>query len=475
MNMVNFVQSFNNVLWNYILLIVLIGCGVYTTIKLKFPQFTRLFPAMAQLIRDIKNDVEVEEGEMTPFQSLSTAVAAQVGTGNIIGVATAVAMGGPGAAFWMIISGFFGMTVIFSEAVLAQKYRGERAGEVVGGPAYYIQKGLKNKKVSKFLSYTFAVLCIFALGVVGVMVQSNAVVTSFRDSLGINPLISAVVLVGIVSGVILGGANRIGKFTEMIVPTMAVLYILGGLITVVLNIDLLIPVLRDIVVGAFKPEAIYGGALGIGMQTAIRFGLARGLFSNEAGMGSTPHSHAIAKTDHPVKQGFIAMIGVFMSTFVICLTTVMMNLMSGSYGQYVNGEINQIIMTQTGFSNVFGSLGGPFLSIALAFFSLTTIVGWSFFAEANVKFITSNKWVLRVFRLVVFGALFAGQYISGEFVWELADMAMGMMALPNIIALFFLTKDVVEVYNDYKYKENNGLELMYDYNITINPDTKTLG
>nr|WP_244325442.1 alanine:cation symporter family protein [Dolosigranulum pigrum] len=252
-------------------------------------------------------------------------------------------------------------------------------------------------------------------------------------------------------------------------------YILGGLITVVLNIDLLIPVLRDIVVGAFKPEAIYGGALGIGMQTAIRFGLARGLFSNEAGMGSTPHSHAIAKTDHPVKQGFIAMIGVFMSTFVICLTTVMMNLMSGSYGQYVNGEINQIIMTQTGFSNVFGQLGGPFLSIALAFFSLTTIVGWSFFAEANVKFITSNKWVLRVFRLVVFGALFAGQYISGEFVWELADMAMGMMALPNIIALFFLTKDVVEVYNDYKYKEKNGLELTYDYNITINPDTKTLG
>ena len=153
----------------------------------------------------------------------------------------------------------------------------------------------------------------------------------------------------------------------------------------------------------------------------------------------------------------------------------MMNLMSGSYGQYVNGEINQIIMTQTGFSNVFGSLGGPFLSIALAFFSLTTIVGWSFFAEANVKFITSDKWVLRVFRLVVFGALFAGQYISGEFVWELADMAMGMMALPNIIALFFLTKDVVEVYNDYKYKEKNGLELTYDYNITINPDTKTLG
>lgn len=465
--MLELIQSFNNVLWNYILLFVLLGYGIYITIKLRFPQFTRLFPAIGKLLKGIKEGVEVEEGQMTPFQSLATAVAAQVGTGNIVGVATAIAMGGPGAAFWMLVSGFFGMPTIFAEAVLAQKYRGVKNGEVVGGPAYYIQKGIKNKTLSKIMSYFFAIMAIIALGFVGILVQSNAVVTSFQDSLGVNPMISAIILLIIVVIIVSGGTQLIGRFSETAVPIMGGLYVLGGIVIIALNLNMVIPALELIVVGAFRPEAIMGGALGIGFQTALRFGLARGLFSNEAGMGSTPHSHAVAKTDHPVNQGFIAMIGVFMSTFVICVTTVIANLLSGSYEQYVTGEISQIVMTQTGFSNVFSTLGGPFLSISLASFSLTTIIGWCFFAEANVKFFTANRKAVLLFRIGVFAAVFAGQFIAGDMVWELADFAMGLMALPNIIALFFLTKDVTEIYNDYKYKEKNGLEMTYDYDVEI--------
>lgn len=457
------VDLVNSVLWNYILLVGLVGIGVYLTVRLKFPQFKRVWPALKKMLLDIKNKVPAAEGQMTPFQSLSTAIAAQVGTGNIVGVATAIAAGGPGAAFWMLLSAFFGMATIFAEAVLAQVYRETENGELVGGPAYYIKNGL-NKK---WLAYLFAGICIIALGIVGLMVQSNSVVVSLNEAFGLDKTWITIGLVAVVGAILTGGMERIASFTEKVVPVMAFAYIFGSTLIVILNIGQLIPAIGMIFQGAFTPSAIGGGALGITIQQAIRFGLARGLFSNEAGMGSTPHSHAVAATDHPAEQGFVAMIGVFIATFIICLATVLVNLTSGSYDPTISaGEMSTqaTLMTQRGFEAGFGSVGGKFLSVALTFFSLTTIVGWYFFAESNVKFFTHNKTIIGSFKFVALFFIFIGYFIDPDFVWALADMSMGLMALPNIIALLLLSNTAIDVLADYdKCKKDNKVEWEYEY------------
>lgn len=450
MEAINMIVEFvNKILWDYILIIALLGIGIFMTIKLKFPQFTRLFPALKKMVAGIVNKEKVEEGKMTPVQALATAVAAQVGTGNIVGVATAIAAGGPGAAFWMLISSFFGMSTIFSEAVLAQKYRETKDGDLVGGPAYYIKNGLK----CKWLSMIFAVACIVALGVVGIMVQSNSVAGSVSNAFGIPSISVTIVLAIIVTLILMGGMGRIATFAETVVPVMAMAYILGSFIIIAMNLQNFIPAIKSIFVGAFAPQAIGGGTLGIALQQTIRYGLARGLFSNEAGMGSTPHSHAVANAKHPAEQGFTAMIGVFISTFLICLSTVMVNLVSGSYDATVPAvkmTETATIMTQSGFAAGFGNFGGMFLSVCLSFFSLTTIVGWYFFAESNVKAVFNSKArTLNTFKFIAIVALVVGTLIDATFVWKLADMFMGIMAVPNIIALFLLSKEVCKILEDY--------------------------
>lgn len=458
------VDFVNTILWDYVLIFGLIGIGVFMTVKLNFLQFTRVMPALKKMIVDIVKKKPVEEGKMSPFQALSTAVAAQVGTGNIVGVATAIAAGGPGAAFWMIVSAFFGMATIFSESVLAQKYREIKDGELTGGPAYYIKNGLKSKGLAMF----FAITCIIALGIVGVMVQSNSVAGSVSDAFGIPILPITIVLTVVVALILMGGMGRIASFSEKVIPVMAGLYILGSLLIMILNIQAFIPAIKSIFIGAFSPQAIGGGVLGVTIQQTVRFGLARGLFSNEAGMGSTPHSHAVADVDHPAEQGFTAMIGVFISTFIICLSTVMINLVSGAYNpnipaaEMVEGAT---IMTQNGFAAGFGSFGGMFLSICLSFFSLTTIVGWYFFAESNVKFVFNSKPItVNTFKAFALTALVIGTMIDATFVWELADMFMGLMAIPNIIVLFLLSKEVKEILYDYdKCVENGHIHWEYQY------------
>lgn len=457
------IKYLNIALWDYILLFGLVGLGIYLTILLKFPQFKRVFPALKRLIKDIINKVEVPEGRMTPFQSLATAIAAQVGTGNIIGVATAVASGGPGAAFWMMISAFFGMSTIFAEAVLAQKYRELNNGELVGGPAYYIKNGLKNKT----LSYIFAFFCVVALGVVGIMVQSNSVAVSVSTSFNLPKVWVSVGLLAVVAAVLTGGMERIAGFTEKIVPVMAFAYVFGAILIIIFYRSNIIPAIKMVFEGAFNPKAINGGILGIGIQEAIRFGVARGLFSNEAGMGSTPHSHAVAGADHPAEQGFIAMIGVFISTFLICMCTVLVSLTSGSYDPTIPAatmEKTATLMTQTGFANGFGSFGEIFLSVSLSFFSLTTIVGWYFFAESNVKLLVNkNKKIVGMFKFVVLAFLLYGTTLQEGFVWDLADTAMGLMALPNVIAIFFLAKEAREILRDYDRQIKSGKPLHYNY------------
>lgn len=453
MNFTDIVKVISDFLWNYILLFALLGVGIFLSFKLKFPQVTKLWASVKKLIQDIRNKVEVAEGSMTPLQSLATAVAAQVGTGNIVGVATAIAAGGPGAAFWMIVSAFFGMSTIFSEAVLAQFYRESKDGQLVGGPAYYIKNGLK----SKALSVIFAILCIVALGIVGVMVQSNSIVSSLNEAVGLSKPFITIGLAAIVGVILIGGMQRIAKFSEKVVPVMAFAYILGSIVIILMNLGSFLPTLKLIFVGAFTPQAIGGGVLGITVQEAARFGLARGLFSNEAGMGSTPHSHAVAQNDHPADQGFIAMIGVFISTFLICMSTVMVNMVSGSYNMTIPAsEMSKdaTLMTQQGFVNGFGTFGGIFLSLSLSAFALTTIVGWYFFAESNVKFLAGNKkFLISGFKAVAIAFLVIGPLLDPDLIWNLADLFMGAMALPNIIALFALSgmsKRILDHYDQYK-------------------------
>lgn len=462
----------NTILWDYVLIFGLIGVGIFMTIRLKFPQFTRLFPALKQMINGIIKKEKVEEGKMSPFQALSTAVAAQVGTGNIVGVATAIAAGGPGAAFWMLVSAFFGMATIFSESVLAQKYRETKDGELVGGPAYYIKNGLKSKGLAIF----FSISCIVSLGIVGIMVQSNSVAGSVSSAFGVPVIAVTIGLALVVALILMGGMGRIASFAETVVPIMAGAYILGSIIIILMNIGDFVPALKSIFVGAFTPGAIGGGVLGITVQQTIRFGLARGLFSNEAGMGSTPHSHAVADVKHPAEQGFTAMIGVFISTFLICLSTVMVNIASGSYNtnipaaQMVEGAT---VMTQNGFAIGFGTFGGMFLSICLSFFSLTTIVGWYFFAESNVKYLFNSKpLTINTFKGLVLTALVIGTMIDATFVWELADMSMGIMALPNIIALFLLSKEVRFILDDYDSKMLSG-NLCWEYEYENSEEKKS--
>ncbi|MGI6507398.1 MAG: alanine/glycine:cation symporter family protein [Saccharofermentanales bacterium] len=457
--MIEVLTTIKDFLWDYVLLFALIGIGIYMSIRLRFPQVTRLFPSIGKLIRDIKNKVPAQEGRMTPFQSLATAIAAQVGTGNIVGVATAIASGGPGAAFWMMLSAFFGMSTIFSEAVLAQFYRQEKDGQYVGGPAYYIRKGMK----SKWLSVLFAIFTIIALGIVGLMVQSNAIVTSLSESFKLSGTWITIGLTAIVGVILTGGMQRIAVFSERVVPVMAFAYILGSVIIIFMNLGMFLPALKMIFVGAFTPQAIGGGVLGITIQRAIQLGLARGLFSNEAGMGSTPHSHAVASTDHPAEQGFIAMIGVFVSTFMICLATVMVNLTSGSYDPTIpaaEAAKSATLMTQRGFASGFGSFGGTFLSISLASFALTTIIGWYFFAESNVIMLAGEKKsIIGMFRIIALGFLVVGTLLDGEIIWMLADLFTGLMALPNIVALLFLSGIAKKLLDHYdKCKKENQLK-----------------
>ena len=446
----------NTILWDYLLIFGLVGIGVYMTIKLKFPQFTRLFPALKKMVAGVVKKEKVEEGKMTPFQALSTAVAAQVGTGNVVGVATAIAAGGPGAAFWMLISAFFGMATIFSEAVLAQKYRETRDGELVGGPAYYIKNGLK----SKGLAMTFAVVGIFTMGIVGTMVQSNSVATSVSTAFNVPIVAVTIGLAIIVALILMGGMGRIASFAETVVPIMAGAYLIGSILIIVFNLGSVIPALKSIFVGAFKPQAIGGGVLGITLQQTIRYGMARGLFSNEAGIGSTPHSHAVADAEHPAEQGFTAMIGVFISTFLVCVSTVIVNLVSGSYDPSIPAaEMTKSasIMTQNGFMAGFGTFGAMFLSICLSFFSLTTIIGWYFFAESNVKFVFNGKpSTVNIFKGIVLASLVVGCLTAADFIWELVDLSTGILAIPNIIALFLLSKDVRSILDDYDKKALKG-------------------
>lgn len=339
------------------------------------------------------------------------------------------------------------MATIFAEAVLAQIYKEDINGEVRGGPAFYISKGLKCKGLAVFFSITI----IIALGFVGNMVQANSIGEAFKEAFGINPIIMGAITVVIAGLIFRGGVKQIASFTEKVVPFMAVLYMVGGLYILLSNLSGTIHGIEMIFVGAFNPRAATGGLLGVGVKQAVRYGVARGLFSNEAGMGSTPHAHAIAKVRNPIDQGIIAMFGVFFDTFIILTITALIILSNVQ----IDGKMTGISLTQFAFKQGMGQLGTIFVAVALLFFAFSTIIGWYFFGEANIRYLFSSKKSVDIYSYVVLVFIFLGCLLKVELVWELADMFNGLMVLPNIIALIGLSSVVKKGLEEYNRREGD--------------------
>jgi AGCS family alanine or glycine:cation symporter len=438
------VGAVNTVLWDYALLFLLVATGIYFTIRLRFVQVRKFGEGMRRLFRgfSLKGAKAGKEG-MSQFQALTTAIAAQVGTGNITGCATALYSGGPGAIFWMWVSAFFGMSTIYSEAVLAQKYRTtDSDGQVTGGPIYYIKAAFQNK-FGKFLAGFFSIAIILALGFMGNMVQSNSIGDAFHTAFGVPKLVIGIICAVIAAFIFIGGVSRIASFTEKIVPIMAFFYIIGCLVILCINHDALLGAFQSIFVCAFNPKAMFGGALGLGVQQAMRYGVARGLFSNEAGMGSTPHAHAMAKVEKPQDQGVVAMIGVFIDTFVVLTMTALVILTSGML-EPVTGELQGTALAQAAFNQAFGSFGNAFVAICMFFFAFSTIIGWYFFGETNIKALFGKK-ATKVYAVIVVCFIIVGSMLKVDLVWNLSDMFNGLMVLPNLIGLLALSGLVVKI------------------------------
>ncbi len=450
--MLEFVKAVNEWMWGLILLIILCGTGIFFTIRLKFIQVRKFGEGCRLVFGHFKSSGgERKEGEMTPFQSLATAIAAQVGTGNLTGAATALIAGGPGAIFWMWVSAFFGMATIYGEATLAQEYKTKKDGEVTGGPVYYIHQAFKGT-FGRVLAVIFAVFIILALGFMGNMVQSNSIGAAFSGvfesrNMNIPPVAIGILLAVIAAFIFVGGTTRLAAVVEKVVPFMAGIYIVGSLILIGMNITALPGAFKMIFVGAFNPTAVVGGAAGITVREAIRYGVARGLFSNEAGMGSTPHAHARAAAKNPHEQGLTAMISVFIDTFIVLNLTVFSVLTTGALDSGKDG----IALTQEAFMRGFGSFGDIFVAICLLFFAFSTVLSWHFFGQINVQYLFGKKAV-KVYSIIVVAFIIVGSTLKVDLVWELADFFNGLMVIPNAMALIVLSGVVVGISKKYGKK-----------------------
>lgn len=435
------VKQVSDFVWDNLLLYLLVLTGVLFSIRTRFVQVRHLGAGFKRMFGSFSlNGKKADHEGMSSFQALTTAIAAQVGTGNITGCATALASGGPGAIFWMWLSAFFGMSTIYGEAVLAQKYKtvGED-GHVTGGPIYYIKARFKGG-FGTFLAGFFSIAIIFALGFAGNMVQSNSIGDSFHNAFGISPLIVGVICAAIAAFIFLGGVKRIASVTEKLVPIMALFYILGCIVILCINHAALIDSIKSIFIGAFQPQALAGGIAGVTVKEAMRYGVARGLFSNEAGMGSTPHAHALAKVDKPQDQGIIAMVGVFIDTFIILTLTALVILTSGALSTGATGSV----LAQTAFNQAFGQFGSVFIAICMLFFAFSTIIGWYFFGEVNVKALFGKKAV-KIYAALVVVCVILGSSLKVDLVWNLSDLFNGLMVFPNLIALIALSGVVAKM------------------------------
>lgn len=458
----NIVAKINGFLWDYALLFLLCGTGIYFTIRLKFVQIVKFKDGWDKTFGAFSlSGKEAGKEGMSSFQSLATAVAAQVGTGNLAGAATALMSGGPGAIFWMWMSAFFGMATIFVEASLGQKYKTTtKDGHAIGGPVYYIKAAFSGV-VGKFLAGLFAIFIILALGFMGNMVQSNSISGAFVNAFPqIKPIYIGIVCALIAAFIFIGGLKRIASFAEKTVPLMALFYIIGSIIILIMNIKNLPSSIALIFTSAFNPQAVIGGGLGIGIQQAMRFGVARGLFSNEAGMGSTPHAHALAQVKHPCEQGVVAMIGVFFDTFIVVTLTALVILSSDilqtqiyplDSASLIPEALKGVGLPQAAFSNGFGFFGVIFVAVCLFFFAFTTIIGWYFFGEQNVKYLFGTK-AAKVYAVIVVGFILLGSALKVDLVWDLADCFNGLMVIPNLLGILALSGVVGGLFKEYNNK-----------------------
>ena len=451
------VCDINTYLSNYILVFLLLGVGLWYSIKTRFVQLRCFKEGWNSVFGNLSLRGKKHDSGMSSFQALATAIAAQVGTGNIVGASGAILTGGPGAIFWMWLIAFLGMATIYAEATLAQETRiVEKDGNVKGGPVYYITTAFKGG-FGKFLAGFFAVAITLALGFFGCMVQSNSIGSTMQTAFGIPSWIVGIILVAICAFIFLGGVQRLASVTEKVVPIMAAIFLLGGLIVLIVRIKYVPATIGMIFKYAFQPQAIIGGGFGYAIKTAISQGAKRGLFSNEAGMGSTPHAHALANVDCPHDQGVVAMIGVFIDTFVVLTLNALViistlytadgPLASGYVGD-VTGVLGKANLAQTAFGVVFGeSAGNMFVAVCLFFFAFSTILSWNLFGKINVSYLFGKKSTV-VYTVLALVFIFLGTMMSNDLVWELSDMFNNLMVIPNAVALFALTSLVVKHADD---------------------------
>ncbi|KAA0874193.1 alanine/glycine:cation symporter family protein [Nitrincola tapanii] len=440
----SFVNTINGIVWGPMMLVLILGVGLFLSIGLKLMPILNIGTGFKLLFKGTKpQSGEEKSGEIPPFQALMTALSATVGTGNIAGVATAIFLGGPGALFWMWMTALVGMATKFSEAVLAVKYREVDAkGNHVGGPMYYIKNGLGQKWA--WLGTLFAIFGAMAAFGIGNTVQANSVAAVLEANFDLPVAVTGIIIMVLVGLVLIGGIRRIGKVAAALVPFMALSYLLAGLVVLAINASEIPSALATIIEYAFTPVAAQGGFAGAAVWAAIRFGVARGIFSNEAGLGSAPIAHAAAQTKNPVRQGLIAMLGTFIDTIIICSVT---GLVIVSTGMWTDG-ISGAALTSAAFGQALPSVGNYIVAIALAIFAFTTIIGWSFYGERCAEYLFGVK-VITPYRLLWILAIPVGAMVNLEFIWLLADTLNALMALPNLIALALLSPVVFKLTREY--------------------------
>lgn len=442
-------NQLSGIVWGPITLILIVGCGVWLTIRLKFLQFRQLPFAFAQIFKKTPCGANgaTTEGDISQFAALMTALSATIGTGNIAGVATAVVLGGPGAVFWMWITAIFGMATKYAEAILAVKYRVVNSkGQMSGGPMYYIERGLN----MKWLAMIFAVLGTLASFGIGSSVQSNSVANAVAQSYGVGVWVTGVGLTIFTAFVLLGGIKSIARASSVIVPVMALIYVAGGLWIMAANYELIIPAFQKIFTLAWGNEAVAGGLIG----AIIRYGVARGVFSNEAGMGSAPIAAAAAKTDHPARQAFVSMTGTFIDTIIVCTITGVVLVMGLEI--FDRGTLTGAALTTFTFDGLLPGVGGDIVALGMIFFAYSTILGWSYYGEKCATYAFGDV-VTWPYRVIYTASVLIGAVIHLDLVWAFADIFNGLMALPNVIGLFLLTGVVVKETNDFFEKRRLGL------------------
>ncbi|MEG2740541.1 alanine/glycine:cation symporter family protein [Clostridium sp.] len=441
----NIVSSLNNFLWSYVLIALLLILGIYFTIKSNFVQF-RYFKEMIRLLGS-SSVGDKEKGQVSSFQAFCISTASRVGTGNIAGIAIAITLGGPGAVFWMWLVALIGGASSFVESTLAQIYKVKDKDGFRGGPAYYIDKGLNNK----FMSVVFSILITVCFGFVFNAIQSNTVAEAFKSAFGIDKTFMAIVLAVLTTSVIFGGVHRVAKISEVVVPIFAVAYILVSLFVVVINIDKLPEIFKLIMENAFGLQAVAGGGIG----TTILMGVKRGLFSNEAGMGSAPNAAATATTSHPVSQGLVQALGVFTDTIVICSCTAFIIL---TCSDYASSNLSGIQLTQYALSSQIGVFGDYFIAICIFLFAFTSIIGNYYYGQSNIEFISGSKTLLTSYRLFVVLMVIFGSLTAVDIVWNLGDLFMALMAIINLFAIARLSKFAFLALKDYTKQKNSGVK-----------------